>query len=135
MTEEVASGQLTLPRRGYQREVDQLRYASSLLDRLRNEPGVEAAAISGAMPGGPSAGFYLLSIQNVPDPDPTNRPVAFFVPASPDYFKTLGLELKTGRTFTEGDRAETQPVTVVDELFVRQFLGNRDPLTQPGQPF
>ena len=130
ITEEVASGQLTLPRRGYQREVDQLRYANTLLERLRAEPGVEAAAISGAMPGGPSAGFYLLSIQNVPDPDPTNRPVAYFVPASPDYFKTLGLKLIAGRTFTESDRAETQPVTVVDEMFVRQFLGNRDPLTQ-----
>jgi len=129
-TEEVASGQLTLPRRAYSREVDQLRYANALLERLQNEPGVEAAAIAGAMPGGPSAGFYLLSIQNVPDPDPTNRPVAFFVPASPDYFKTLGLKLKAGRTFTDADRADAQPVTVVDELFVRRFLGARDPLTQ-----
>jgi len=130
VSEEVASGQLTLPRRGYQRDVDQVRYANTLLERLRNEPGVEAAAISAAMPGGPSAGFYLLSIQNVPDPDPTNRPVAYFVPVSADYFKTLGLKLVAGRTFTESDRAETQPVTVVDEMFVRRFLGTRDPLTQ-----
>ena len=130
VTEEVASGQLTLPRRGYQRDVDQLRYANTLLERLRTEPGVEAAAISGAMPGGPSAGFYLLSIQNVPDPDPTNRPVAYFVPVSADYFKTLGLKLVAGRTITESDRAGSQPVTVVDEMFVKQFLGNRDPLTQ-----
>jgi putative ABC transport system permease protein len=130
VTEDVASGQLTLPRRAYASEVDQLRYATGLLDRLRNEPGVESAAIAGAMPGGPSAGFYLLSIQNVPDPDPTNRPVAFFVPASPDYFKTLGLTLRAGRTFTDADRADAQPVTVVDELFVRRFLGGRDPLMQ-----
>ena len=130
VTEEVASGQLTLPRRGYQRDVDQLRYANTLLERLRTEPGVEAAAISGAMPGGPSAGFYLLSIQNVPDPDPTNRPVAYFVPVSAGYFKALGLKLVTGRTITESDRAGSQPVTVVDEMFVKQFLGNRDPLTQ-----
>ena len=130
VTEEVASGQLTLPRRGYQRDVDQLRYANTLLERLRTEPGVEAAAISGAMPVGPSAGFYLLSIQNVPDPDPTNRPVAYFVPVSADYFKTLGLKLVAGRTITESDRAGSQPVTVVDEMFVKQFLGNRDPLTQ-----
>jgi len=130
VTEEVATGQLTLPRRGYQRDVDQLRYANTLLERLRTEPGVEAAAISGAMPGGPSAGFYLLSIQNVPDPDPTNRPVAYFVPVSADYFKTLGLKLVAGRTITESDRAGSQPVTVVDEMFVKQFLGNRDPLTQ-----
>jgi putative ABC transport system permease protein len=130
LTEQVASGQLTLPRRSYARDVDQLRFANTLLDRLRTEPGVENAAISGAMPGGPSAAFFLLSIQNVPDPDPTNRPAAYFVPASPDYFRTLGLGLRAGRTFTDADRAETQPVTVVDELFVRQFLGNRDPLAQ-----
>ena len=130
VTEEIASGQLTLPRRGYERDVDQVRYANTLLERLRNEPGVESAAITGAMPGGPSAGFYLLSIQNVPDPDPTNRPVAYFVPVSSDYFKTLGLKLVAGRTFTESDRAGSQPVTVVDEMFVRQFLGSRDPLTQ-----
>ncbi len=130
VTEEIASGQLTLPRRGYERDVDQVRYANTLLERLRNEPGVESAAITGAMPGGPSAGFYLLSIQNVPDPDPTNRPVAYFVPVSSDYFKTLGLKFVAGRTFTESDRAGSQPVTVVDEMFVRQFLGSRDPLTQ-----
>ncbi|HTK51609.1 MAG TPA: ABC transporter permease [Gemmatimonadaceae bacterium] len=130
VTEEIASGQLTLPRRGYERDVDQIRYANTLLEHLRNEPGVVSAAITGAMPGGPSAGFYLLSIQNVPDPDPTNRPVAYFVPVSTDYFKTLGLKLLAGRTFTESDRAGSQPVTVVDEMFVRQFLGSRDPLTQ-----
>jgi len=130
VTEEIASGQLTLPRRGYERDVDQIRYANTLLEHLDNEPGVESAAITGAMPGGPSAGFYLLSIQNVPDPDPTTRPVAYFVPVSTDYFKTLGLKLLAGRTFTESDRAGSQPVTVVDEMFVRQFLGSRDPLTQ-----
>ena len=130
VTEEVATGQLTLPRRSYARDVDQLRYATTLLQRLRNEPGVEAAAIAGAMPGGPSAGFFLLSIRNVPDPDPTNPPAAYFVPASPEYFSTLRLKLRSGRTFTDADRDGSQPVAVVDELFVRQFLGNRDPLAQ-----
>jgi putative ABC transport system permease protein len=129
-TSEVASGQLTLPRRAYPRDVDQLRYANTLLERLRSQAGVEDAAIAGAMPGGPSAGFFLLSIQNVPDPDPTNRPVAYFVPATPGYFRTLGLRLKAGRTFTDADRDGAPPVTVVDEMFVRQFLGSRDPLAQ-----
>ena len=129
-TEQIASGQLTLPRRSYERDVDQIRYATALLDRLRNEPGVEAAAIAGAMPGGNGTALFLLSIPNVPNPDPNNPPAAYFVPASPDYFRTLGLKLKAGRTFTESDRADAAPVTIVDEMFVRQFLGNRDPLTQ-----
>jgi putative ABC transport system permease protein len=128
-TEQIASGQLTLPRRGYADEAAQTRYATALLDRLKGQPGVESAALAGAMPGTPTS-FFLLAIQNVPETDPNNRPTAYFVPASPEYFATLGLRLEAGRTFTESDRAETTPVTVVDEMFVRQFLGNRDPLTQ-----
>ena len=128
-TEQIATGQLTLPRRGYQDAPAQIRYATALLDRFRGTPGVESAAISGAMPGAPTS-FFLLGIQNVPDTDPNNRPSAFFVPASPDYFTTLGMRLKTGRTFTDADGADAPPVTVVDEMFVKQFLGNRDPLSQ-----
>ena len=128
-TEQVASGLITLPRRGYADPAAQTRYATALLDRFRGQPGVESAALAGTMPGSPTS-FFLLSIQNVPDTDPNNRPTAYFVPASPEYFATIGLRLKAGRTFTESDRAETTPVTVVDEMFVRRFLGNRDPLTQ-----
>jgi len=128
-TEQIASGQLTLPRRGYADAASQTRYATALLDRLKGQPGVESAALAGAMPGTPTS-LFLLSIQNVPETDPNNRPTAWFVPASPEYFATLGMRLKAGRTFTESDRGETTPVTVVDEMFVRQFLGNRDPLMQ-----
>jgi len=128
-TEQIASGQLTLPRRGYADAASQTGYATALLDRLKGQPGVESAALAGAMPGTPTS-LFLLSIQNVPETDPNNRPTAWFVPASPEYFATLGMRLKAGRTFTESDRGETTPVTVVDEMFVRQFLGNRDPLMQ-----
>ena len=129
-TAQVATAQLTLPRRGYQRDVDQTRYATTLLDRFRNDPSIEAAAISGALPGGNNTPLYLLGIVGVPDPDPSNRPVAYFVPASPDYFKTLDLKVKLGRSFNETDGADAPPVAVVDEMFVRQYLGNRDPLSQ-----
>jgi putative ABC transport system permease protein len=129
-TENVATAQLTLPRRGYQREPDQNRYATTLLDRLRTDPSIEAAAITGALPGANATSLLLLQIVGVPDPDPSNRPVAFFVPASPDYFKTLDLKVKLGRAFNETDGPDSPPVAVVDEMFVRQYLGNRDPLSQ-----
>lgn len=128
-TEQIATGQITLPRRGYQDPAAMNRYAAGLLERFRGQPGVESAALAGAMPGTPTS-FFLLSIQNVPDTDPNNRPTAFFVPVSTDYFSTLGMRLKAGRLFTDADREGSAPVTVVDEMFVKQFLGNRDPLTQ-----
>jgi predicted permease len=129
-TERVATAQLTLPRRGYQRDIDQNRYATTLLDRLRTDPSIESAAVTGAMPGANATALFLLEIIGVADPDPSNRPAAFFVPASPDYFTTLDLKVRRGRTFTAVDDANAPPVVVVDELFVRQYLGNRDPLSQ-----
>jgi predicted permease len=128
-TEQIASGQLTLPGRTYARDVDRARYATTLLDRLRSEPGVEAASIAGAMPGGQNTALFLLSVEGRAEPDPSNPPAAYFVPASTDYFKTLGIPLEAGRALTDADRADSPPVAVVDELFVRQFLGDRDPLT------
>ena len=128
-TEQVASGQITLPRRTYERDVDQTRYATTLLERLRAEPSVQAAAIAGSLPGGQSTGLLLLRIEGRPEPDPSNLPTAYFVPASTGYFEALGVPLKRGRAFAETDRADSPPVAVVDELFVRQYLGDRDPLT------
>jgi predicted permease len=130
VTENMASAQLTLPRRGYPRDVDQMRYATALLDRLRTEPGIEAAAIAGAMPGGQGTGLYLLAVDGRPDPDPSNRPAAYFVPTSTDYFQTLGVVLKRGRAFADADGVDAPPVAIVDEMFVKQFLGDSDPLTQ-----
>jgi predicted permease len=129
-TAQVASAQLTLPRRAYPREVDQTRYATTLLERLAAERGVESATISGGMPGGNGTALFLLSVVDRPEPDQSNLPVANFIPASPNYFRTLGIALKSGRTFTDRDAADAPPVVVVDELFVRRYLGSTDPLTR-----
>ena len=129
-TEQIATAQLTLPRRAYPREVDQVRYATTLLERLQSERGVEAATISGGMPGGNFTNLFLLSVVGRPEPDPSNLPVALFIPATPNYFRTLGVSLKAGRLFSDRDDASAPPVAIVDELFVRRYLGAGDPLTR-----
>ena len=129
-TDRIATGQLTLPRGTYGRNVDQIRFADALVEQLRNAPGVESAAIARAMPGTRGTAIQYVSIQNVPVIDAGGRPTAYFVPASVGYFNTLGLTLMTGRAFTDRDRAGAAPVVIVDELFVRRFLGDRAPLAQ-----
>jgi predicted permease len=47
---------------------------------------------------------------------------------SPGYFKTLGTPMLAGREFEERDDASAPPVAIVNESFVRKFLGGRDPL-------
>src|SRR5207342_1211707 len=41
----------------------------------------------------------------------------------PQYFAALGIPILTGRSFTEHDRERSQPVAVVNEMFVKRFLG------------
>jgi hypothetical protein len=47
---------------------------------------------------------------------------------SPGYLETVGTQLLAGRDFDRGDRAESQPVALVNESFVRTQLGGADPI-------
>ena len=46
----------------------------------------------------------------------------------PDYFRTLGIPLVAGREIIASDRAGAPKVALVNEAFVRHFIGNRNPL-------
>ena len=100
-----------------------------LLERLRAVPGIVSASISIFMPlrGQPSLGF---SVAGRPANDGMRRPEATINAASPEYFRTLGIRITRGRGFTEADRIGAQPVVLVNETFVRQYLSGVDPLTQ-----
>ena len=45
-----------------------------------------------------------------------------------DYFRTMGIPLVSGRTFALADNLASDRVTVVNEAFVKQHLGDRNPL-------
>jgi putative ABC transport system permease protein len=46
----------------------------------------------------------------------------------PGYFRTMGIPLIAGREFGENDRAGAPKVAIVNEAFVRHFIGNRNPI-------
>ena len=49
--------------------------------------------------------------------------------ATPDYFRTMGIPIVAGRSFTEADVATTpSQVAIVDEKFARRFWPNEDPI-------
>jgi len=47
---------------------------------------------------------------------------------TPDFFRTLGIPLVRGRTFTDADREGTVPVAVLSETAARRIFGAQDPL-------
>jgi putative ABC transport system permease protein len=62
---------------------------------------------------------------------------ANFNPIGPDYFKTLGMHVMSGRGFTAQDDQDHPGVAVVNESFVRHYFPNESPFGRhitPGPP-
>jgi hypothetical protein len=47
---------------------------------------------------------------------------------TPGYFDALGMHLRDGRAFSDGDTAASQPVAIVNESFARQILHDPNPI-------
>ena len=70
------------------------------------------------------------SVVGQPVVDFAQRPGAPFQSVTSDYFKTFGISLIRGRSFTDQDTATSVRVAVVNDEFVRQYLKGVDPLRQ-----
>ena len=102
-------------------------------ERLRGIPGVRAVAIAGSGSGmlwgtDSNADVFLLV--------GADRGESKFQFVDVNFFDTMGIRLRRGRLFTAQDTATSTRVAVVNESFVRAFLGNRNPLGHriAGQP-
>jgi putative ABC transport system permease protein len=101
-----------------------------LLEKIEALPGVTSAAASTGIPV-LGAGFGLpFSVVGQPPGDPSSRPEAGFTMVTPEYFRTFGIQIARGRSFSEQDVAGGVPVAMVNETFVKRYLPNVDPLTQ-----
>jgi putative ABC transport system permease protein len=99
-------------------------FIERVVDRVKLLPGVVSAAAASAVPlrgdshragkiiGKP--GQYSCRLRIVGN----------------DYFRTMGIRLLKGRTFTEQDTPQSGKVVVVTEEFVRKYFPNGEPLGQ-----
>ena len=98
-----------------------------LLRRLRALPGVDSASASLLTPLGNMRWNELLVVPGYTPQGPRD-PMAYFNAVSAGYFETMGTPLLAGRDVAEGDGAGAPRVAVVNQAFVRKFLGRGSPL-------
>jgi len=91
-------------------------------------PGVRAVAWGSAMPFAGQWYEQNFHIDGDPPRTQANRDLATYFIVSPSYFRLLGVPLRDGRTLVDSDTAESPHVCLVDEAFVRRYLGGRNPL-------
>ena len=131
VTENVLTMVLRLPAAKYQEDAQYVAFYRQALERIRATPGVQSAGMVNFLPLygglGSATSFY---IEGKPEPPRGTGPSTNVRVADANYFKTMGIPLKQGRTFTEIEDAENRNVILVSESFARKHFPGENPLGQ-----
>lgn len=125
-----ASGLLVFginPPAGIRGDQQVAQFYSSLLERLKSLPDVESATVMGNRIGAGWSNNTGVHVDGV-NPTPGKFPAIRWNPIGPDYFRTLGAQLRLGRDISVSDTAKAPRVAVVNQTFVDRYLANRSPL-------
>ncbi|MGE5245297.1 MAG: ADOP family duplicated permease [Betaproteobacteria bacterium] len=96
-----------------------------VLDRARRVPGVESAALADIIPM--REGENTLPYWTTSTPPPLDQaPVALASTVTPDYLNVMGIPLRLGRFFDDHDRADGEPVLVIDDALAQHAFGGDD---------
>jgi len=102
-------------------------FFTQLSERLATLPGVRGAAIASGLPatqqGFNGSSFALEGHTYAKDADYPNMR---WLSATPGYFRTLGMPLISGRTFTEADNSTSVQVAVVSQTFASRIFPGQD---------
>jgi predicted permease len=97
-------------------------FGDQLLPRLQALYGVQAAALTGALPLGPADGSEF-TFEDNPNPPLGLRHDATTISITPDYFRAVGTPLIAGRPFNNDDSASSPSVVIVNRAFAKLYFG------------
>ena len=103
-------------------------FVDNVLQRTRSVPGIAAAGIADILPLRGDRSWQVSGVGQVYEKN--HHPEAFIRVVSDGYFEALGIPLKSGRVFTESDRASSEPVVIVNESLARTLWSGQNPLGQ-----
>jgi putative ABC transport system permease protein len=96
------------------------------MERVRLLPGVESASFGGVIPFYKfTRGGFEIADGRSDDEQPVS---AVFNVVGPDYFRTLGIRIVDGRTFTEHDREGSTRVAVISRRLAREYWRGASPV-------
>jgi putative ABC transport system permease protein len=106
------------------------RFYGDILHRISRVPGVVSAAGVRGLPGTSfhSNGGYWLEGGPGPDATGVRSPQAVFTVVTPDYFRTMGIPVRSGRDFSERDGYDSPRVVIINDALARQSFANADPI-------
>ena len=106
-----------------------LGFSDSLLEKIQAMPQVTSAAMSGEFPldKSPAANNEYL-IEGHQGEASETKPTAELNVVTPDYFRTLGIPILSGRAFDGRDRPDKPHVAIVNQSLARRYFPDQDPV-------
>ena len=119
---------IALPSSRYDSPQKIVRFYDQLLEKVRQLPGVGAAAICNNAPFDHHEWDSSFHITGTPPDPPGQEPISEMAIVSPDYFSALGMSILRGRNFGSEDVSGRPGTVVIDELAAQKFFPGTDPI-------
>lgn len=104
-------------------------FFNELQRKLSESPLASAVTIGSVLPS-MSSPRTVVSVREATSDGQASSLQAHVILIAPGYFRTFSVGVTSGRDFTERDGPESVPVAVVNQSFVRKYLGGGDPLAR-----
>ena len=118
---------VVLPQARYDSSDKSLAFVNHALDQLRALPDVSAVAAASGLPLATGHAQWSVEVEGRPDSVRTlSSP--YFVPATHDFFRAMGIRIVRGRGFGPEDTDTTPPVVLLSEAMTREFFPGEDAL-------
>jgi predicted permease len=121
--------QLFLPNSRYAKQGEFVRFQGQFLDRLRELPGVTAAA-SGPQVAYGDATEDPFAISGQPSKQAGDMPHAVITPISSQFFRALKIPLVQGEDFPDSAGPSEEPLAVINEMAARLCFPDSNPIGQ-----
>ena len=127
-TDHILSFNLPVPSTSFSNSQEIVMFYRQLLEKVQALPGVTHAEAGIGTPIAGSGFGMPFNIVGMEQKDSGSRPGAAFQMVTPDFFKTFGIQMVKGRSFTDQNIDGSPRVAMVNENFVRKFLPGADPI-------
>ncbi|MET0231925.1 MAG: ADOP family duplicated permease [Rhodanobacteraceae bacterium] len=124
-TNRLLTARVALPTALHPTPAEQVRAFERIAERLREEAGVVDASVGTALPGTMYNSFHFVLPDGTP-PGDGELPWLYSGAVDSHFASAYGVRLEQGRLFDARDRADAEPVAVVDRKFAERFADGRD---------
>ncbi|MCP5116652.1 MAG: FtsX-like permease family protein, partial [bacterium] len=131
--EHLLTTRLTLSGDRYPDSAARAVFFRRLIEELEAQPDVVNAGVINLLPMSGNRSDWYIGAEGYTPADPNSDFIEYRM-VTPDYFRTLGIPLLRGRSFTNQDTADGQPVVIIGESLARKYWGEGEPIGRRIKP-